>query len=350
MKIHKKYFDEKKLEGSIELMPEYPDDIYSLYNLIDKGDIIKSRTQRKIVVSNKNTERIYIKLEIVIESITVDLEANVIFFKGKTLTEHEHIKMGSFHTIEITLNDKLWLTKKEWNLLSLKILRDAETEYTEIFVVLLFDKECFVYSITQNYVKNILKQEIKNKNYKNIITFLEKANLKIIKSIIIASTSEERNIFLKNISSNKNIKENLEKFCSVKLDSDYSKMSGNKIIEKMMGDAVVLKKLHNVQFLKDLKEMEVFLTLFNTSSEYIAVGISDVQEGIEYGAVKSLLLTSEVFKSFDIEERKKIEKLILDVKAQNANLFVIPIRHFYGEKLAEMGGVAAILKFPYRET
>ncbi|KCZ73823.1 hypothetical protein H311_05217, partial [Anncaliia algerae PRA109] len=106
---------------SIEVIPESSDDIYMLYNLIDKNDTIRSLTTRKIIIEGKDSKKMTLLMDIFVQEINIDLAGGFLFLKGTILSEHENVRIGSYHNIEIEVGKRLKITKKFWNEYSLKL-------------------------------------------------------------------------------------------------------------------------------------------------------------------------------------------------------------------------------------
>jgi protein pelota len=350
MRIIKESIDIKRKCGSIRMSVEHPDDVYTLYNLIYPGDKIKSLTQRKVTLENgKTQQKIYILMEIRVESTSVDLESATLFAKGKTISENERVKTGSYHTIDITLNTEFRLTKNEWNTLSLKSLKEMKKDYTEILFMILNEKECVISSVTSNFIKILFRQEIKRKGYKDIVNWMIRKDLKSIKLVVIAGFHESRNEMYSKLVSNPGLREYEKRFCVVKLENRDGKSGNSKTIENVLKDPYFSKKFMDIQFIKDLKEMDKFLDNFMNCSLLCSVGMEEVKESMEYGAVRSLLITNEVLKSYDVAVRREVEQLCRDVEQSGGAVYIIPAKHYSGAKLDQMGGICANLKYSHRE-
>lgn len=78
-------------------------------------------------------------------------------------------------------------------------------------------------------------------------------------------------------------------------------------------------------------------------------GIRHVERANEAQAIETLLVTDSLFRSSDIQERKRYVKLVESVKDQNGTVKIFSSLHVSGEQLAQLTGVAALLRFPMPE-
>ncbi|RVX11845.1 Protein PELOTA 1 [Vitis vinifera] len=76
--------------GIINIVPEELDDMWLLYNLISKGDVIVADTTRKTAFG-----RVRLTLEIKITAIDYDKVGSVIRVAGRNLVHNEHVDAGA---------------------------------------------------------------------------------------------------------------------------------------------------------------------------------------------------------------------------------------------------------------
>lgn len=310
VKIH----TSSKLPTNFTLTPEYPDDIYKIYNLIEKGDIISGKTNRKIEINGKQIKtNIFIKISV--SKIETDLSTNNIFFSGPILNENEHVRKGSNHTFNITLNSIFNIEKVEWNNLNIKTFKNLNQRNEILFFICRF-KIVDIFSVTENFIKCVGSEK--------------KLNLKRF--------NKDSNVIVVDVDG---INSSLKSYFVKTTVFKFPRLMTNKdIINSILNDPK--NKFFSVQ--EDLREMEKFLK----SDAYGIIGFSEIYEALDYGAVKSIILTNSLYKSFDITKRKEIEILENRVKKANGNVYVLPHTHDLGKKLEELGGIVGILKFLYK--
>ena len=106
MRIKGKLDLEAFQSGKVDIIIDNDEDLWILYNLIAKGDYLKTAMFRKVqhesgggkVSSTKKKLIITIK----IEEIEYCQEDDIIRIKGKNTSENEYISIGQFQTAEIS--------------------------------------------------------------------------------------------------------------------------------------------------------------------------------------------------------------------------------------------------------
>lgn len=346
MKIESSHIDNKTQSGIMKLIPNNEDDIYHLSSIILPGDRVSSYTTRKVSLDGGKTQKkVSLKLEVKVESLDTDLTTGVIYAKGKTSIENEYIKIGSYHTLDIAIGTDFTLFKSEWKKNEINKIKECSKEVPEVLFVVFYDKDCVISSVSSNGSRIIHKEEIKSKNFKEVMNQTVKMKDKV-KSIVIASISEIRNDFLKIL-----IKENpsLQKMVSViKLTPEYKGIPNSKLISKILVDRNYLSSLNNVAFVEDLKEIQILFNILDQNLGEVAIGLREVGEAMEYGAIKILFVTDKFRRPKTVTEREFSDSFIRKAESLRAKVCTIPISMDLGERLDAIGGVACTLAFNYK--
>ncbi|KAI4292232.1 protein pelota [Pancytospora philotis] len=346
MKIVSNQIDSKSRSGTVVLVPTCADDIYALSSVVFPEDVVEAHTTRKLSMDGgRSQQKISLRLAIKVETADFDLEDGVMSVKGRICKENEHVQQGTYHSIHVALNDKFELTKQRWTRTEQKILADSTKEVLGICFVVLYDKDCVVSAVGSNNIKNAYKAEIKNKNYKPAIAAVLalRAQARIV---IIAGFSSANDVFYKAL-----LKEDktLEKSTTVvKLTPEYKNIPNAKVINKMLLDKQLSKAFSEVQYVGDLRMVEDFFVMIAVGKADVCVGFAEIEEALEYGALKTLFITDALYRPRTVEARKHIEKYIGQALELRAKICVIPEIHESGAKLKEMGGIAGVLQFSYK--
>ncbi len=97
--------------------------------------------------------------------------------------------------------------------------------------------------------------------------------------------------------------------------------------------------LANEVIVEEKKVMQEFYQKLATESDKVSYGKEEVRKALELGAVKVLLLSEEIEEN-DTEEFEKL------AEASNTDVKIISSETREGTQLKELGGFAAILRFP----
>jgi len=108
---------------------EQDEDMWHVYNLVREGDIVRCATMRKVVsesgTGSKTSQRMALTLTIDVESIHFDAGHCALHLKGRNIEEHEHVKRGAYHTLDLELQRPFTLQKARWDSVDLQRLRMA---------------------------------------------------------------------------------------------------------------------------------------------------------------------------------------------------------------------------------
>lgn len=134
-------------------------------------------------------------------------------------------------------------------------------------------------------------------------------------------------------------------------------------LTEIMQDPAIQVKLADTKAAREVQALDKFYEMMNNDPDRAFYGFDHIDKANEIGAIGTLLVTDELFRSADIETRKKYVSLVEQVRAQNGNVFVFSSMHASGERkffffifkmitnlflkeLNQLTGVAAILNFP----
>ncbi|WUR02453.1 pelota-like protein [Vairimorpha necatrix] len=356
MKILNESIDKKKSSGNFDLLPECPDDIYELSKIIVQNDKIKSYTHRKLSIDGRNQQKIGLILTIKLESFTADLENGILYAKGKVCAENEHVKLGSYHTLEIELDKKFSLYKDNWSKSDINILKEASKGSQNILLIIIYEKDAVLCLVGKNRIKIINKIDIKNKKFNNLITIISQ-NIDKVEFIILCSAinllNDIKKFLLENIEKIKkqikNPKINVkEKILDIKIPSEMKNFTNKQIVNYIFTDVEISKRFNNLKYITDIKEMSNYFLLFDRGNMDYLVGKKEIRESLDYGALDKIFFTDEFYRPHEIEKRRKIEDFCKILEISRVKIFIIPVNHLLGERLKEIGGVCGILKFLYK--
>lgn len=79
----------------------------------------------------------------------------------------------------------------------------------------------------------------------------------------------------------------------------------------------------------------------------VAYGHKYVMEARDHDAISDLLICDTLFRTRNFSMRKEYVKLVESVKERGGEVYIFSRSHVSGEKLNEISGIAAILRFPF---
>ena len=373
MKLFSKNIDDKG-KGTVTLGIEDEEDIWQAYNLINRGDSVKSSTYRKVITESSTgttgSNKIRITLTLRVENTEYDGQSAQIRVKGKNIVENDYVKMGQYHTIDIEINTKFTLWKFCWDSISAERLELAcdPAKKADLIGLVMQPGLAYLCLITDSMtvVKSKIEVNIPKKR-NNAVSQHEKGmdrfmdaimqallrhvDFEIVKCVIIASPGFTKDQFYKYMC-DRMVKENIKvlidnkhKFLLVHSNSGFKSA-----LTEVLADPMVLAKLEDTKAITEVQTLEKFFEMLELDQDRAYYSWSHVSRAhYEYQAIEKLLISDKLFRSTRIADRKKYIKLVDDVKANGGEVYLFSSMHVSGQQLDNMSGIAAILRYPIPE-
>lgn len=364
---------EKNGEGYVKLIPEEPEDIWHVYNMIASGDLVTCKTFRKVQretdtgSTTSTKQKISVKLQV--EDIEYDAEASEIRIKGKNSEENRFIKLGQYHTIELGLCRSFTLWKPQWDVFYLErldISLDPSTR-AEVSAILLEPGKALLFLITSHMTIMVSKVEHNiprkrqlstkshdkalKKFYGMVVEAMERHfKLDIVKCVVVASAGfvkDEYMMEMKKIASdsgNRTLLDNMSKFLLVSSSSGHEQA-----LKTIMQDPIILSQITDTKASKDVLALQHFYDVMRRSPDSAYYGLEHCQRAAAEKAIESLLLSDALFRSEDSRNRKVYIELVESVRDGGGEVFIFSSMHPSGKQLDKMTGVAAVLRYPIPE-
>ncbi len=365
-----KVYRDKVYKGEMKLIPETLNDLWHLYNIIEKGDTIYAKTFRRIRSSDEplradKGEKTPVYLGITVEDASLHKYSNKLRVRGIISSAPENVSRGSYHTINVETGTPIKIIKNKWPKYILERIDEAEKhrEEPKIIVISIEEGEASIAIINSYSVDTIsnISMNIPGKRfasqhdeairaffsevYKALNQFIVSQKLKIgqdINKIVIVGPGFTKDNFLNYLISKLPVlKDNL-----LLESSSYGGVNG---VYEAINRGIVAKILEESKVIKDSQLMEEFFIHLSKDDKRVAYGNEAVQKAVLHGAVDKLLITDEKLRTANTEEREKYDELLRQSEHMGGKTHIISTLHMAGERLRAFGGIAAILRFPLAE-
>lgn len=356
-------------ENSITVQAQDSEDLWLLYNTIQKGDRISVTTHRNYSKEGSSKqERVIVKLLLKIEEVTFEAETSTLRCRGRTYAENKYVPLGSYHTAVIDTKYAFTLYKDEFDEYTLDGIHKATDVEgrAEVGAVVLHEGVahfCLITDTMRILVAKVEKSIPKKRRggdssnhdkamtkfYNNCYeTFKRKFDLSKLKVVLIASPGSIAQTFLDTI---------MQK--AVEADDQQILTSKGKFVighsfngylqslDETLKSPEVIKQLKDTKYVKDARTLEQFFHNLNEDNGKAWYGKEECLKaiGIE-GAVCDLLLTDSLFRNDDPKIRQEYIQVAEKVKLQGAEVHVFSSLHESGEQLDKITGIAVILNYP----
>jgi len=371
MKLLNKGFD-KDMGGTATLIAEESEDLWHLYNLVTKGDTVKASTIRKIQkegsTGSVQTETKKITLTIEVKSIEYDAAGDCIRFSGKNCEENQWVKMGAHHTLDIELNNKLTLGKECWDFMYLQSL-DAATDVhktSEVAVVLIEAGTANFHLLTAVLAKDVHRvsvalprKRVTTTGYdKAVIRFFEQVymgikdhvNLDLVKCVVVAGPGFVKDDFLtwmQQKATQAGDTQILQKKAS--FVTAHASCVHKQALKELLANEQVQKSIANTKAAEHLKALEDFYQMVKSEPDRVCYGPKQVKEAVAQCAIATLMVADSLFRNANLQTRKQYVEMTESVKDAGATVHVFSEQHVSGQQLAQLSGIAGILRFPMPE-
>ena len=129
MRVIKKQISAKDGSGVVVLRPDTSEDLWHVYNLLQKGDLVRTTTVRKVVkessTGSTSSQKKRLNLTIQIEKVAFDPQSLELRISGPTTSESDMVRMGAYHTLNLELTQNFSLEKECWDQIFLDRIDEA---------------------------------------------------------------------------------------------------------------------------------------------------------------------------------------------------------------------------------
>jgi protein pelota len=321
-------------EGIITVTPESPDDLWVLEKTITKGDTISGHTLRNIKIRQGDKQirtgrkRIFIKLEVE-KAVFSGEEVRI---SGMMLETSEGER--AHHTFEIQINKPVTIQKK-WKQYEIDRLEKSKKKQPKILVIALDDSEAgfamltgkleMLTTIYGNTGKSMGEQD-NTQYYSEIIKYLkEKESEKII---LAGPGFTKENVM--------NLIKKKEPELVDKIFVDSVSYAGEAGIQEALRRGIVEKVVEESDVGDQSALVEKFFATISKNDK-VVYGKKETEKAIEMGAVRELLVSSELV--------RESEEIMKKAEEYGATVFIIDNHHEAGKRFLIFSGIAGFLRF-----
>ena len=338
-------------KGFVKLRVTDPDDLWYLSHIIDPGDLVKSKTTRKIRIGDSENAKVTKKtLTLQMEAETVEFgeNGNHLRINGRIREGPEDIPLDSYHAISIEEGSEFTLQKVSWlSYQKQKLTEASEKKYN--YLICIFDREEALIALTQKQGYKVLVKikgdvpkktktvEVKKDFQQEIIKAIDiYASRNKPESIILASPAFYKEDLMKKINSKE-----LKEMIVLATCSDVSESSLDEVIKR----PELATTLKNSRARQEKLLIDELLSEINKDN-LAAYGWDEVEKAIEAGAVSKLLISD----IYILETRRHGTYSIVDERMKQVDnlkgeIHIISGEFESGKRLNGLGGIAAILRY-----
>ncbi len=332
--------------GIIRLKTENPDDLWHLEKMLEKGDLVTSRTLRKTTVKRgqevDSGDRKPVTLTISLEKVEYHKDIHVLRLSGKITEGPEDIQIASYHTLSIDTDTVLTIHKAKWKSFHLDRLRKARQRRPLLFICSLDREEAEFAGLTESGIEwsgsitarktgqKVGKQERGGEYFQEILKTLEAKTA--YEAIVLAGPGFEKDNLLKFI--HERSPELARKILVEKTSS-----AGRRGIQELIQTSAN-KLLKETRVAKETELVEGLLMEIGREGP-VVYGKKETEHALRMGAVEKLLVSEEKIKDY--------ESLLDQAESLHTEIVIISGEHESGERFLGIGGIGGFLRFRIRD-
>ncbi len=345
MKIVK---DERK-RGIVTLRVESDDDVWVLFQVIHKGDIVSGKTVRKIKLEGERKSEVIKKLvflKLVVEK--VEFLPELLRVSGKIVEGPEDVARGSYHTFSVGMNDLITVEKEVWLAHEWEQVREACAEVRGKVLLCVLDREECMFAVMTRQGYDVLahvrgdvvkKQEGGSGKewYPDVAKLLcEYVDRLGVAHVIIASPAFWKEELFARISD-----EGVRKKVVLATCSSVGKNAFDEVLKR----GEVLHVLREDVVRKGEVLVDRVLECIGKGGR-VTYGVVHVRRAAELGAVAELVVSAHLLRKRKEEDLfDEIQEMMRAVERARGVVHIVSSDSDGRKKLDALGGVAALLRF-----
>ncbi len=348
-------------KGIVKLVPTTLDDLWHLYNIIYKGDLVYARTSRETKVDAdysrpQKGKRVSVFLGVRVEEVVWDRSLNRLRVHGRIHEAPEDVAgRGSHHTLNVAVNKPVTIVKEKWLGHQVNRLERASRFDAPPVIVVSIDSEEYCITLIRQYGVDVkaegraslpgkLEAEKRAKAlqsyFRNVLNALREVWQSTRCSIVIIGVGFVKNHFAKYVESE------ASEVAGAVVDVKSVNSSGLVGVQEALRSGILEGALKHIRVAEEARVVEEVLARLAREKGDVTYGLEQVQKADDYGAVETLLVADFAIRDASDEGRLVLEGLMKKVEEKGGKVVVISVEHEAGQKLLALGGVAALLRFP----
>lgn len=389
--------------GSATLIPQEPEDMWHLYNLIRPYDVLRAPAVRKVKETAQSTgssisRTVRTTLTIRVKDLDFDPQAGELHVAGRVCEENDYVKMGQYHTLDLELQRQFVLEKgredagaaggsaaagggEGWDSVALGMLSEATDlrKNAAFYAVVMEEGSGNVCLMTEH--QTVLRQRVElampRKRTGHGADAHDKAVDRFFDLLLVAlrrhldieavTAADQQNTPPLVLASPGFIAQGFHKFMLATATRTGDKTLGayarNNVViahsssghlhslHEALKSPAVMAKLSDTRFARETALIDKFTELLRQDEGRAWYGPQEVERAVEKGAVGRgggvLLISNALFRSLDVSVRRRWVALVERVRdVEGGEVRILSSAHESGKKLEGLGNVGAILTFP----
>lgn len=344
---------EKDLKkGFMKLQVESLDDLWVLFNVIKRDDIVYAKTTRDVrPYEDSESRRIPMVLGVKVKNIEFQQFSDKLRVIGIVIDGPEDYGVkGKYHTLAVGAGDVITVVKERWSAFELNFIEKFSVRRTRTLIATVDYEEACIGLLTEQGIKLIWEHStnIPSKVYGVDYEFMFKEHIKAVADAI-AEVSRRENVDAIVIAGPGEAKIHVRQIIAEKTDKpiyiDSVATGGCKGVEEVLERDVVKKVVRDSILVKARSVLNEFKYLLVKDHELVSYGVRDVYEAVLYGAASKILVVDELLRHEDDETRSTVFETLDQALRRGVEVMLVPGKSDEGIELLGFGGAIALLRY-----
>ncbi len=319
---------------TVKILVESPDDLWHLSNIIGKGDLVRLRTFRKVIVKSGGDFKYGDKKPMVLtlRTDTADFQKDTGVFRlgGEIVEGPDSAKKSAHHYVNLEEGTRLSIIKK-WKPYHLERIKKAGKRKPALLVCVIDRDEADLAAVMESGVE--MKTSIVNQDAERMEEFYDRVikcmeGEKGYERIILAGPGFERENLLKYMKQKKSL---LVKDIILEKSSSTGINGVNEVIRSSS-----VRILKDTRISKESRLVEDVLGRIKSGGMAV-YGPEETRKAVKSGAVEKLMVSDKkVYEN---------EGLMEEAEKQAGEVVIIGSDHEKGEQFLHLGGIAAFTRY-----
>ncbi|MCK9317565.1 MAG: mRNA surveillance protein pelota [Methanoculleus sp.] len=326
--------------GEIRLFPETLDDIWHLSHLVGPGDLVFATTFRSVEAATdklrpEKVEKRPVRLGIRVEKVEFHQHTNRLRIAGVI---ESGVDVTAHHTLNVEPGFEISVIKR-WRSVDCERIRRAvdASAYGVVHIVSVEEGEAQVYRLRQfgpEWVTTVTAGSSKGADTGTRSVLFEKtleALTAVTGPLVVAGPGFVKDEFANYVRAR--APDLAERMVVVE-----TRRIGRGAVQEVIGQGILERLLGDLHLAREVGLMDEVLLRVATGGA-VAYGIDEVEKAIAYGAAETVLVSDTLLRD------EGTTMLIERAERLNASVVVLSTEFEPGERLAALGGVAALLRY-----
>jgi protein pelota len=340
--------------GELKVQLESQDDVWHVYNVIDKDDVVTASTYRRVETKMfkdklrpERGEKRKMTLSVCVEDTEYAEFSERLRVSGKIVDGPQDL--GQHHTFNLEVGDSIVIRKDRWTAEEFGRIKEAvAASKRPLITFLCIDESEAVFAILRQAGLQALSTIVahipgkdyesdqvakKREYYTEVLAELNRIYKDGALVILGPGFAKEEFVVFTREKSPDTIKNH---------DIRATGQSGLTGIHELLKTGIDIKLLQGQRTALEMQAVEKVLEEISMNGKY-AYGPNEVRNAVNAGAVQSLLILDKLVRV------KQNENLLRDVEKTGGSILVVSSSHEGGKKLEALGGIAAILRYKLQD-